>query len=220
MIEINLLPGSTRRARRSFKLPLPGLQKLKAGSGVDRWSATMATGWILGPLLIAWLFFGTRARASEVEIAIEGAVRDSSRYATLIAANETLRSRQQTITEKLQMIQEIDVSRYVWAHVLDEISAAVPANTWLVSVIQTGGGQGEFRPRIEIQGRTGNQFALTQFMRDLEASPFLRGVTLVNTQQVRLDNRWVYTFSLHLQYRDPPPDAIQTVPVFADLEVQ
>jgi Tfp pilus assembly protein PilN len=218
MIEINLLPGAGKRSRQKVSLAMPGfLGKLGSKPAMDRWTIAMVAGWVIGPLVIAWLFFGTQGQMKDLDVRIQGAQRDSVRYATLIAANEELRARQTTIAEKLQIIHEIDVARYVWPHLLDEISRALPPYMWLVSVLETAGGD-TFKPRVEIQGRMGNPFALTQFMRDLESSPFVRGVTLVNSQQVREDDRMIYAFTVTAQYEDPPTEAIQLVPVFADLE--
>jgi Tfp pilus assembly protein PilN len=41
------------------------------------------------------------------------------------------------VRRQLAVIAEIDSSRYAWAHVLDEVSRALPAYTWLTSVQQT-----------------------------------------------------------------------------------
>jgi Tfp pilus assembly protein PilN len=220
MIEINLLPGAAKRTRRKSKLALPGaVRKLGAMPSIDRGRTGAAVTWIAAPLIIGWLLLGAKADIRQLDIRIEGAQRDSVRFATIIAANQKLIERKAAVGEKLQIIQEIDVARYVWPHLLDEISRAVPPYMWLVSVIEAPGGAGTFKPRFEIQGRTGSPFALTQFMRDLEASAFVRSVTLVNSQQVREDDRMVYAFTLTAQWQDPPADAIQFVPVFADLEV-
>jgi len=216
VIEVNLNPGAARRAsRRKVGFKLGGGSKLGAGQPrqpMDRWGLFAVLGWVALIAGVGWMFVSTRARMEELDIAIERAVRDSAHYAAVIAATERLQARRDSIAYRLQLIQEIDAGRYVWAHILDEIGRALPAYTWLTSIAHMGGEQ---QVSFRIQGRAGNTFALTQFMKDLEASPFIRGVTIVSTQLVNEKDKVVQAFVLDASYETPPPDRIETVPLFA-----
>jgi len=215
VIEVNLNPGAARRPnRRKVGLSLGGGSKLGAAKPrqpIDRWGLFAVLGWVALIAGAGWMFMSARARMDELEIAIERAVRDSAHYAAVIASTERLQARRDSIANRLQLIQEIDAGRYVWSHILDEIGRALPPYTWLTSVAHTGSGPVSFR----IQGRAGNTFALTQFMKDLEASPFIRGVTIVSTQLVNEKEKVVQAFILDATYETPPPDRIETVPLFA-----
>jgi Tfp pilus assembly protein PilN len=215
MIEINLLPGSQKKKKRSagpgfsFKLP-------ESMPAVDRITAFIVVAWIVAPLITAWMFFGVRSDRAEVQVALDQAVADSARFGRLIETQASLQARQDTIAEKLVMIQEIDAGRYVWPHILDEISTALPPYTWLESIEQRGGGA---RPGFVLVGRTGSLPALTRYMDALEASPFLRGIELVSSEQVMLggdESRVVHSFSLTGNYQPPPSEMIETVPLFPD----
>lgn len=224
MFEINLSPGATRKPRRTSapgrpRLRLPALPRIGGG----RATLLLALAWLLGPALVAWMFLGARARKADLQAEIEIAVRDSARYAELIAASQRMTARRDTIAQKLQIIQDIDAGRYIWAHVLDEISRALPSYTWLTSIAQVSGGP---QPTLRIEGRTGNTFALTQFMKDLEASAFLKDIRLASTELVverenprgkqgPAQERLVHAFVLEASYEEPPPDRIETVPLFA-----
>jgi Tfp pilus assembly protein PilN len=215
VIKINLLPSATRRSQRR----LPSFSGLRPKGGmsipsVDRWLLFLVAAWTVGPLLVAWLFFGTRNRISDLEIAVESARMDSARYAEMRAANAILLARQDSIAQKLEIIQEIDAGRYSWAHVMDEISRALPAYTWLMNVTSKPVLSPLETPRFLIEGRSGNTFALTEFMQELEASPFLRSINLMSTDQVREGEALIYSFVLEGEYQSPPPDLIQTVPIF------
>lgn len=220
MIEINLLPGTTKRASgRKLNLALPSFNKPSGGiPNVDRMTLLIVGGWLIGPLLVGWLFFGSARQLSDLEVAIEGARQDSVRYAEIRAANDLLRARQDTIAQKLQIIQEIDASRFTWAHILDEVSLSLPQYTWLSSMFYVTNDSPLTSPKFTIEGRTGNTLALTQFMQNLEASPFLRGITLVTTDQVVEQEKSVYAFRLEAHYQTPPPEAINTVPLFSAKE--
>ncbi len=216
MIEVNLNPGAARRpTRRKAGFSLGGGRKLGAAKPrqpIDRWGLFAVLGWVVLVAGAGWMFMSARARMDELDIAIERAVRDSAHYAAVIASTERLQARRDSIAHRLQLIQEIDAGRYVWSHILDEIGRALPAYTWLTSVAHTSEGP---PVAFRIQGRAGNTFALTQFMKDLEASPFIRGVTIVSTQLINEKEKVVQSFILDATYETPPPDRIETVPLFA-----
>lgn len=211
MIEVNLRPGGKKRSSRrkrsrtsSFKLPaLPTL---------NRMTAFIVVAWIAGPLLIGWLFFGARSRSADLAVQLEKAAADSARYAKLIQANDRLRARRDTIAEKLEIIQGVDAGRYIWSHILDEVSRALPQYTWLVALNQTKGGK---LPEFRIEGRAGSTFALTRYMTNLESSPFIHGVRMTSTELTSEGNKVVYRFMLEAAYELPPPELVQTTPLFA-----
>lgn len=213
MIEINLLPGAQKKRAKgaggglSLKLPtsLPDF---------DRMTAFIAAAWIIAPLLLVWLFFSVRSERENVQVALDQAVADSARYASVIRTQASLRARQDTIAQKLAMIQEIDAGRYVWPHILDEVSFALPPYTWVTAIYNMAGSGGT---HFQIEGRTGSLPALTRFMDALEASPFLRGIELISSEQVSVaENRTAHSFALTGQFEQPPLDAIETVPLFED----
>lgn len=218
MIEINLLPGAAGRSAERLprlRLKRPGRSPHERKPS-DRWRLFAVLAWLIAPLLVGSLFYSTSSRRAEFEVAIEGARLDSARYAEMRAASELLLARRDTIAQKLEIIQEIDAGRYIWAHILDEVSRAVPRFTWLVSITHLAGEAPFDAPRFAIAGRAGDTFALTQLMQDLEASPFIRNVTLVRTDQLREEEKRLYAFELEAQFEHAPPDVIQTVPIFRE----
>ena len=216
MIEINLLPGSTKK--RGGK---PKLARRTGGGGgsskpkmptFDRTKAAVIGGWVIGLGLVAWLHFGMNSRLEALRTDHEAAVRDSTRFALLRAQGDSLMARENEISQKLQVIQEIDAGRYIWPHILDEVSRALPPYIWINTLSETSGSEG--LPGVNIDGRAGNYFALGRYIEDLEASPFLRQVRLVSSSQTAVEGRTVLTFALQASYEEPSPDVIQTVPIF------
>lgn len=168
--------------------------------------------WVLGVGAGGWLYLGAADRRQETELAIEAAVQDSARYAVIIAQHDKLRARRDTIAQKLVIIEEVDAGRYVWSHLLDEISRALPDYTWLTRIAGSNGGSQSVD--LTITGRTGNTFALTRFLKDLEASPFVRGVQLTKTEVVSDPaGRMVHEFVLTASYEEPPLELLKTIPL-------
>jgi type IV pilus assembly protein PilN len=216
LIEINLLPGTAKRSKRRMpKLALGGpFAKLGALPKFDRGMAMIVGAWVVGLGLLAWMFFGPRARKASLEEQIVAAVADSTRLAAIIASTDTLTARMNRVAQKLTVVQEIDASRYIWAHVLDEVSRALPQHVWLRSLTNLPVDSGVKYPRFRIEGRAGNNFALTQYLEQLEASPFIRGIRLLRSEMTRESDKLVYAFDLEASYEQPPPDVIETVPLF------
>ncbi|HUF12903.1 MAG TPA: PilN domain-containing protein [Longimicrobiales bacterium] len=212
MIEVNLLPGVKRRSRKSLGGGAASSLKSLKLPDFDRWILFIVAAWVIGIGGLAWLFLGTQAAAATLSGQIETAVADSTRYAATIAQTNELRQRRDTIAMKLEVIQQIDEGRYTWPHIMAELARALPDYTWLVSVAQMDGGA---TPSFQIDGRTGNNFALTRFMSNLEASPFIRGVRLLSTAQVQEQQTTLHQFALEARFEEPPPDRIETVPLFA-----
>jgi Tfp pilus assembly protein PilN len=217
MIEINLLPGSTKRAARRG-LPRPG--RVSAASrlrlpSADRTSVMIGAAWIVSLGLVAWLHVSTTSRMADLRTDLQAAVRDSTRYAMLRAQGDSLLAKQGVIAQKMHVIQEIDAARFTWPHILDEVSVALAPYIWLTGITESAT-TGSL-PRFRLQGKAGNTFALTRFMDELEGSPFLQGVRLISSVQERLETRTVHDFVLEIGFSEPPPDAIQTVPLFGAL---
>jgi Tfp pilus assembly protein PilN len=215
MIEVNLLPTAKRAKKKGAALGGASFKAIKIPA-FDRWLAFIVVAWIVGIGLLAWLFLGTRAAASELSEQIETASADSARYATTISQTNELRARRDTIAMKLEVIQQIDEGRYTWPHIMAEVAKALPDYTWLEGVSQIEGGPA---PHFQIDGRTGNNFALTRFMSNLESSPFIRGVRLLSTTQIAEGPEGqevtLHQFMLEAHFEEPTPDQIETVPLFA-----
>ena len=215
MIQVNLRPGAVKANTR--KLPkFSGFGSLSGFKGMRMDGPAMfaVVTWLTFLPLTGYMFVSARSRASDLNVSIEGGLADSTKYANIIAANKRLIERRDTIARKVSIIQDIDAGRYVWPHIMDELSRSLPPYTWLINVAALETDSTE-APRFAIEGRTGNNFALTKYLQDLEASPFIKNVRLASTELVRENEKLVYSFLLDASYEEPPADVIQTVPLFA-----
>ena len=138
MIEINLLPGGGKKARgRNLGAGLMGsfsgaLAKVKDPYLLSAVGSTAAAVAIIGLL---WV---TQAAKERSLIAKEQkAVQDSTRYATLVAEKRKAEAQRDSVLRQVNIIKAIDDDRFVWTHIMDEISSVVPPYTWLTAVAQT-----------------------------------------------------------------------------------
>lgn len=243
LIEINLLPaGGPRRpaarAARGASLPVAGADPRVAG---------LALAALLVVTLAAFSFWRQGARRAEVEQKVERERQDSLRLARTIALMRTIDSRKDTIEQKMAVIRSVDGRRYVWPHLMDEISRAVPPYTWLTRVAATApppappaparpaaaaadtGKKGAAAdttkgklpplppppppPGFNVEGDAATTQALTRFMKNLEASPFIRDVALVTSEQTQTEGRTYLKFTLEARWEQPDSTLIETVPV-------
>ncbi len=137
MLEINLLPGAKKGKSTGGGLSL-GATFASIGSNIrDPWLIGAAASVIVSFAVVGLLFTAQSARATELEGRMERAVRDSTRYAKVLSARRKLTAERDSVIRQLQIIRTIDDNRYNWAHILDEVSRALPAYTWLTVMEQT-----------------------------------------------------------------------------------
>jgi Tfp pilus assembly protein PilN len=135
LLQINLLPGSKKSVRRAGSLA-DTLASIGA-SVRDPWLVGAAGAVVVAFAAVGLLFNAQNARAGELAEQIDHAVRDSTRYAKVLDARRKLTAERDSVNRQLQIIRTIDENRYNWAHILDEISRALPAYTWLTTLEQT-----------------------------------------------------------------------------------
>lgn len=145
MIEINLLPGA-RRSKRGG-----GGAKFDFGAAVagirervrEPWLIGSVTVTIIAVVVVGILYTAQTARETKIEDELQKAVQDSTRYASVLKEREKAEARRDTVLRSLNLIRAIDDDRFIWPHVMDEVSRALPPYTWIVSLGFTGVGQAQ-----------------------------------------------------------------------------
>lgn len=214
MIEVNLLPGGKKGRSRSFQFKLPGLPS--GGGAPDGYILWCIVAGIAAVGYMGYAYMGATAEGEDLAVQLTDGLQDSTLFSDQITRANELIARGDSIAQRVAIIQEIDVDRYVWPHLLHEIARAIPEYTWLREVLYASQDPLEVR----INGRAGSIPAVTAYMSNLEASPFLRRVTMELTQQTVADNNpddVIYEFELLVTYEHPPLDELRTVPLFDDL---
>jgi len=242
MIEINLLPGTTSKPRRGGGGGGGGgVDFAGAAAGIvsgvkDPFLLGALGSFVLSAALVALMFWYQRGQASDINSKLDGAIADSTRYTAVIKEKRRAESERDSVVRQVELIKSFDSKRFVWPHLMDEISRALPPYTWLTTVQQTNSVSSAApanatppadgkrvlpevdstavpRVHFKIVGNTVDIQALTRFMKLLEASPFVENVQLEKSSIVLIDGKEVTEFTLTASYQEPDPSAIKTVPV-------
>jgi Tfp pilus assembly protein PilN len=223
MIEINLLPGA-RKKQKSSRGPALNIGAILAGVGErfkDPWLILAIAGVVVGLVGVGGQYLlHTRAQAALVQRE-QIAVQDSTRFAAVLAQRRAAEAQRDSVLRQIAVISAIDGDRFIWPHVMDEVARALPTYTWLNSMIQTtsntpvspeaaAAGQ---TPRVGLRiiGYTADIQAVTIFMKNLEASPFLENIILGPTEAAVADGKEVTQFTISMTYSKPDASVLRTV---------
>ena len=240
MININLSPGSGPKKK------APRKQAVDVSSLTTGFSFRLRDKFMLGSIAavvisagaVGFLFTTQTARESDLNTRREAAVADSTRYANFLKDRYHAESVRDTLLRQVNIIKSLDEDRFVWPHILDEISRVLPPYVWLRSLNQTSpisseppevqAGISKPAPKkaepgatapaadsvltFQLVGNTVDIQALTRFMKSLEASPFFKNVTLVRSDVLMQQGKEATEFRLDLQYEKPDPKILRTVP--------
>jgi Tfp pilus assembly protein PilN len=242
MITINLRPDLKRkRARRPLSGALDGVRGL--GSKIkDPLLLAAVLSWVG---VLGWLGFvviGTTHELSALTPQLEQSRAENKRFKAFLAEKRHQEVIRDSLVAQIGVIRTVDGDRYVWAHVLDEVTRALPAYTWLVDLAPAGiaaapaaaqhpvptptasgaphkaasdSTEPEIAPPVqfELNGRTVDIQAYTRFLRQLEASPWITDVTPVSAQTVIEKERPVTAFTIRATFRQADSAYIRTVPL-------
>jgi Tfp pilus assembly protein PilN len=216
MIEINLLPGKKKAAPGAgFKLRLPDFRGLIA-SVTNPWLLAASAAWVL--LLVGGgaLFVTSRARLAVLNSRLQAVQVEKQRFDAVIAQKRQSEKMRDSLLAEITVIRRIDADRYIWPHILDQVTKALPPYSWLngitsvATVTDTGAAPAV---RFTVTGSTVDIQAYTTFLRQLAASPWFTDVVPASSQTVVEQDRPVTAFSVTARYRIADSVYIHTVPL-------
>jgi len=191
MIEINLLPGDAKKKKKGGA---------KASSGIkfefhpSQWFAGLSEKitdkYMLGAVaavgvsgaLIVLLFISQTARAAMLESRETKAVKDSAQYSAVLTAKTRAEATRDSLYQQIAVIKSIDDSRYLWSHLMYEISNALPQYTWLTEISQTS------NPKSVAAADTSKKAAAAPADTNSKQSPRERALARDRAKKARADS--------------------------------
>lgn len=218
MIEVNLHPSGDKQRRKTksflsdvdFSLPDLGGGGVLETARSEPWKVAFLALFLVVGLFVGVLWFLQSSEFDAVETRLEEARSDSARLADLRELSDSLTSRQDQIRSRVRLVEELDRNRFVWPHLMDEIAGALPSRAWLRALKK----QGSY-PNLGVQiiGTAARPLIITDFVRNLESSPFISDVQIVGSNKQQSDGLTTQSFTLDAVYSPPPQSAVERVAV-------
>jgi Tfp pilus assembly protein PilN len=138
MITVNLRPDLKRkRARR----PLTGSLDVVRGLGSrikDPLLLVAVVSWVAVVGWLGYVLLGTTHELSALTPQLEQSRAENKRFKAFLAEKRHQETIRDSLVSQIGVIRAVDGDRYVWPHLLDEVTRALPAYTWLVDLGPAG----------------------------------------------------------------------------------
>ena len=175
MIRINLLATERKAAKAASRGFQAGQKMMVVGSLLL----------VLTAVGVGWRYWTLQQQQAQVERDIEAAIREEARLAEILKQVADFEARKTQLENRVQLIDELRKGQTAPVHMLDQISKALPAMTWLQEIKQAG-------YTLEIRGRCMNLTSVSDFIGNLEASRyFIRPVEIFETKVIPGDDKQV-----------------------------
>jgi Tfp pilus assembly protein PilN len=144
MLEVNLLPGGARK-KATAAGPSIDFNALFAGI-----KGQLGNLWMVGSIAAfvsavgagGYLYWRQGHDRTVAEDRVTKALEDSARYAKVVAQRNAAQAKRDTLLRQVNLIRAIDDDRFIWPHIMDELSKSLPQYTWITLISFAGAPQG------------------------------------------------------------------------------
>lgn len=224
MININLKPGGKRPKPKGNSMA--GMRRRLVGlrESVKQPGLVLAAGsWLAVLVVIGGLTISIRARIGALETRFTQSSDAYKRYHNFVNEKKREGKAKDSILAQIGTISAVDMDRYVWPHILDEIATSMPDNTWLTSVSPVAVAPTQMYDTdsttaapvsILIAGQTNDLQNYTAFLRRLGESHWLINVVPVKTETIiDKSNRPITAFTVQATFARADSSRVTTAPI-------
>ncbi len=188
MIRINLLAVERERAKRRASFQLA--EKLTVACSLIL---------VVTAVFIGWWYWSITRQAADLDENVAKAEREAARLKVIIQKVQQADQRRLQLEQRVALIEQLRKGQATPVHLLDEVSRALPDAMWLTAMTQKGND-------ITIEGRCLTLNAVSEFITNLEASPYFRKpVEGVTTDTEKNDQAGTEILKFSLKVRFAPP---------------
>ncbi len=195
MIRINLIAGEREKPRRRGAVPFDIGQKV-----------TLVCSLILvvTALGIGWWWWALNRQQAALAADTESAQRETARLRSILGQVAAFDKQKKQLEQRVALIEELRKGQTSAVHMIDELSKALPEMLWLTSLKEDGS-------ELTIDGRCTTLTALSDFVANLEKSPYFRRPVEILDSQVETGTPpagELIKFSLKATYALPGADPV------------
>ncbi|MBN2372358.1 PilN domain-containing protein [bacterium] len=96
------------------------------------------------------------------------------------------------LENKIKIIDTLKKKQEWPVHVMEELGFAIPEQVWLNNLVNQG-------DSLRLEGMTPSYNAISEFMQQLDKSPYFKGIDLQNLRQTVVKGKKFHTFSIRCQ---------------------
>lgn len=183
MIRINLLPVKQIRKRISGRNEIIAI----AGTIIAVIAALFTVHWTLA----------NQVAALKGEIA--SLQKEKDKYSSLNKTIEDLKKVKDSLNAKIEVIKKLRLDSLLAVRVVDEVASRTPSGRlWLTNLRQSA-------TSLQLDGVALDNATIAQYMKLLEASPYLDKAELSNSSLTDVAGQKLKSFNLTLTITPPPP---------------
>ncbi|SEI59486.1 PilN domain-containing protein [Frateuria terrea] len=190
MAHINLLPWRAERRKqreREFFLQL---------------GAALAAAVVVVLLWVFWMNLRIDNQ-NERNAYLQGEIKQLDERIAKIKDLEKVRQR---LLARKQIIEQLQANRSQMVHLFDELVKTIPSSVRLTSMKQNG-------DSMVLSGLAQSNASVAEYMRNLDASPWMAGADLDKTEIKYRSGRMPYTFGLNVKLSQPSEEEQAKTPV-------
>jgi type IV pilus assembly protein PilN len=181
----------------SEKKPTKVKKKASAPSGESQ-APVIIFALIVAVTLAGLVFWWLRlnGQISDLNKKIGEAEIEKKRLEAIIQQVQEFQRQKELLERKINIIDELKAKQSGPVHLLDEISTAVPEYLWLTELKEVG-------KEIQMKGQATNIIAITNFVGNMERSPWFKNVELKDSKAIK--DPAGYSFTVFAQFGPPAP---------------
>lgn len=194
MIRINLLAVDRAAGKKKAGGAITSAQRVTIGAALILLSTLVGVGW--------W-YWSLHTQSTQLDTEIASAETEANQLRSVLAQVQKFETRKAVLQQRVTLIEQLRRGQAAPVHVLDELSKALPDRLWLVSMGQQGA-------TFTIDGRTTSLTGVSDFVANLEASPWFGAVELLDSQVDQTPGGDMVRFTLRATTENPdapPPPA-------------
>lgn len=180
MIRINLLP----------------YREMQRAARLRHFSLMLGAVAALGLVIVILGYLTLEARIANQQARNEYLKTEIAKLDKDIADIKKLKEQTQALLARKQVVETLQTNRSETVHLLDQLVRQLPEGVYLKSIKQTGNS-------INLQGYAQSSARVSTLMRNLDASPWLDGSTLVEIKAATVQGLRANEFSLNVQLVQP-----------------
>jgi len=193
MIRINLLAVDRGAGKKKTGGVVTSAQRVTIGAALILMSTLVGVGW--------W-YWSLYTQSTQLDTEIASAETEANQLRSVLAQVQKFETRKAVLQQRVTLIEQLRRGQTAPVHVLDELSRALPDRLWLVSMGQQGA-------NFTIDGRTTSLTGVSDFVANLQASPWFGVVELLDSQLDQTPTGDMVRFTLRATTENPeaPPPA-------------